>query len=512
MAALDGRSLDLAGLSRLVRGSGRVPLDVASVERAARAATAPAGPAYGRTTGVGANRDVLVPSADRGHALRLWASHAAGAGPLLGHDEVRAMISVRVNQVLAGPTGLSAACAGSLADALVRGFVPAVHRYGAVGTGDLTALAELGLCLAGRRPWWRGEGDPPRPVEPEPGDGLALLSSNALTLGVAALAACDLERLARAGVAVAALTCLASGAAADAYSPVAWPRRRDSAPAGHGADAPQSAHLSPRQPDPGPATADGASWVAGVLAHALVGHGRRLQDPYPLRAAPAWHGPLVAALAELSAELTVGINTSLENPIADAETGAWTHHAGLLATGLTARLDAVRSALVTAAHGSLSRTRALHNPEITGLPAFLASGPRGSSGTMTCEYAAAAGCAELAQLAHPAATGWVTLSMGHEDGAAFATQAAFAARDSVIPYTTVLAVELLVAVRALRLAGWPGGETGERASGWLSRIAERAVNALPADLGDHDLGPDIQAATDILPDLAGAVLRDPVES
>ncbi|MCL2395534.1 MAG: hypothetical protein FWC87_12715, partial [Acidimicrobiaceae bacterium] len=81
----------------------------------------------------------------------------------------------------------------------------------------------------------------------------------------------------------------------------------------------------------------------------------------------------------------------------------------------------------------------------------------------------------------------------------------FAARDSVIPYTAVLAVELVVAARGLRLAGWPGGEVGARASDWLSAIAERTVDALPDDDGDHDLAPDLAAASDLLPELAGAV-------
>ena len=505
--ALDGRSLDPAALSELARGTGAIALDVAAVERAARAGSVPDGPAYGRTTGVGANREVAVASGDRGHALRLWASHAAGVGPLLGPEEVRAMLAVRVNQVLAGPTGLSPACAASLAGALTGGFLPAVHRYGAVGTGDLTALAELGLCLAGRRPWWRAPGDPPSLVEPEAGDGLALLSSNALTLGVAALAAFDLDRLARAGVAVAALACLAGGAAREAFSPLAWRSAGDvTRPTDPGfarrdeLDAPSGA---PVRRDGAPA--GGAPSVAAVLAGALKGPGRRLQDPYPFRAAPAWHGPLVTALSELSREVTFGLNTSLENPLADPTGGTWTHHAGLLATALTARLDALRAALATAAHGSLSRTKLLHAPGITGLPAFLATGPPGSSGTMICEYAAAAGCAELSRFAHPAAAGWVTLSLGQEDGAAFATQAAFAARDSVIPYTAVLAVELVVAARGLRLAGWPGGEVGKRASDWLSAVAERTVDALPDDDGDHDLAPDLAAASDLLPELAGAV-------
>ncbi|NEA47007.1 aromatic amino acid lyase, partial [Streptomyces sp. SID10815] len=48
--------------------------------------------------------------------------------------------------------------------------------------------------------------DLPAPVEPRPGDALALLSSNALTLAQAALGCHDLDVLLRATHAVAALS------------------------------------------------------------------------------------------------------------------------------------------------------------------------------------------------------------------------------------------------------------------------------------------------------------------
>src|SRR5690349_14922378 len=44
---------------------------------------------YGRTTGVGANRNVTIED-DDAHGLRLLRSHAGGAGPLLSSEIVRA--------------------------------------------------------------------------------------------------------------------------------------------------------------------------------------------------------------------------------------------------------------------------------------------------------------------------------------------------------------------------------------------------------------------------------------
>ncbi|MDQ2724711.1 MAG: aromatic amino acid ammonia-lyase, partial [Actinomycetota bacterium] len=172
---LDGRSLDVPTIAGLAERSIPAITDLSLVDQATHAATAMVSvPAYGRSTGVGANRELIVDASDTGHALRLWASHAAATGPLIDEVAVRAMLAVRLNQICTGRTGVSSECAHALRQAIEADALPAVHRYGAVGTGDLTALAELGLCLAGRRPWWRVEGVAPDPIIPTVGDGLGL--------------------------------------------------------------------------------------------------------------------------------------------------------------------------------------------------------------------------------------------------------------------------------------------------------------------------------------------------
>ena len=72
------------------------------------------------------------------------------------------MLVTRLNQIGAGGSGVDPAVLEVLADALNRGFTPPVPLYGAIGTGDLTALASTGLCLIGERAWRTGTGPPPR--------------------------------------------------------------------------------------------------------------------------------------------------------------------------------------------------------------------------------------------------------------------------------------------------------------------------------------------------------------
>ena len=65
------------------------------------------GRVYGRSTGVGANRNEDVPTeAAAEHGLRLLRSHAGAIGEELPARQVRAMLAVRANQLLAGGAGL----------------------------------------------------------------------------------------------------------------------------------------------------------------------------------------------------------------------------------------------------------------------------------------------------------------------------------------------------------------------------------------------------------------------
>src|SRR6185437_12504316 len=88
-----------------------------------------------------------------GHGLRLLRSHAGGGGPLIATELSRAMLVVRVNQIAAGGSGVDPGIFDPLLAGINDGLAVPVPRYGAIGTGDLTALAETALCLLGERDW-----------------------------------------------------------------------------------------------------------------------------------------------------------------------------------------------------------------------------------------------------------------------------------------------------------------------------------------------------------------------
>ncbi|MGW2713755.1 aromatic amino acid lyase [Streptomyces sp. NPDC001356] len=509
---------------------------------------------YGRGTGVGAHRSVAVdPAEETAHGLRLLRSHAGGAGPLLPARTVRAMLAIRANQLLAGGSGIHPSFVTALADALRLGVHPAVNEYGGVGTGDLTALAQTGLTLLGERPWLTPEDAPSSPAElpagelgeerppagagalgavgvgavgagaeqvtlaadltgtvdgvhvgevrplgvgagagdgdrtagglPAPvtlraGDALALLSSNALALAQAALAGHGTELLLRATHVVAALSLAAVSGSPEAYA----------------------APVHALRPYPGPARA--AAEVRRLLglpddpatdaANGPRATDRRIQDPYGFRAFPQVHGAALDASAALRRIVETEINCPSENPVLSPE-GHLYHHGGFFAAPLALALDGLNLALLKTAQLSAARLSALSRPDLTGLPAFLATGPAGSSGTMILEYTANSALAELrAGAAAPASAGHAVLSHGLEEAAGFAGQAARQTERARAAYATVLACELVSAVRALRLHPEPPA---------LSALTLAAA-VLPTGLEDRPLTGDIETATELLPRLA----------
>jgi histidine ammonia-lyase len=158
-------------------------------------------------------------------------------------------------------------------------------------------------------------------------------------------------------------------------------------------------------------------------------------------------------------------------------------------------LDALRLALHSVATLSTSRLANLIDPELTGLTRFLASGPPSSSGALMLEYVAHDALALVRSDAQPATLGTATLSRGAEHHASFAPQAAALTTHLLDNLLTVLACELVAAVRAIRLSGM-GSEPLDGAG--IGVFAARAEALLPGELTDRSLRDDVAAARTLL--------------
>lgn len=95
----------------------------------------------------------------------------------------------------------------------------------------------------------------------------------------------------------------------------------------------------------------------------------------------------------------------------------------------------------------------------------------------------------------------MTLSLGAEEGATFASAAARSALDAVAAYEVIIAAELVAAIRAIRMCSVP----------LSSRLADivYACSSLPAGTEDRDLSVDLDVAADLFPALS-RFLDDPL--
>lgn len=475
LVVLDGCGTGVADIVRLADGTAHPVPGTEAMKRvelswdAARQIAA-TGRVYGRSTGVGANRNEDVPTeAASEHGLRLLRSHAGAIGEELPARQVRAMLAVRANQVLAGGAGLRPTVVTALCEALETGAYPVVNEFGSVGTGDIAALAQLGLALVGEHRW-RGTGAP-RPQPLDNNDALALISSNALTLGQSALALHELRGLIGATQVVAALSLLAVDGSHEAYAAPVHAARPH-----HG-----SGEVARRMRE-----------LIGAADRPTPPLGR-IQDPYGFRCVPQIHGPAHDAADALDDVLRIEINAAAENPLISAEDMAAYHHGGFYQAQLALALDHFRLAVTQVARLSTSRLSTLNEPAYTRLRPFLADNEPASSGVMILEYAAGAALGDLRAFSAPASLGHAVLSRGVEEQASFASLAARQTLRACGAYRLVVGCELVAAVRALRQRDLrPDPELP------VGRALELAESVLGPDQADRPLTDDVTAAAALL--------------
>src|SRR5688500_16786124 len=195
-------------------------------------------PHYGVSTGFGALATLHIPVEQRAQLQRsLIRSHAAGSGPEVEREVVRALMLLRLSTLATGRTGVRVETAQAYAAVLDAGLTPVVHEYGSLGcSGDLAPLSSIALALMGEGQVRDGTGalrpaaDALResgiePVQLAEKEGLALVNGTDGMLGMLVLALADLRTLLTT-VDVAAATTVEALLGPRATSPPATPTRR----------------------------------------------------------------------------------------------------------------------------------------------------------------------------------------------------------------------------------------------------------------------------------------------
>lgn len=485
---LDGATLTPDAVVAVARGRAEVQLTEQARTRNAEArmgieALLHAGTSlYGATTGVGALRDfAIAEDAREAFQWNLLRSHAVSSGHPLAADVVRAGMVTRANQLGAGGAGVAPELLDLLIGALNEGRVPLTRELGSLGTGDLPGLAEIALALLGEGWLLTSDGQtipaapPAVPVRLGLRDGLGFMSSNALTAGRAALLMLDLHALMASWLTVAALSFEALGADSVVLD--------ESVQAARGMRGQTAVAARMRE------------LLAG--AGIEVGAGRRpIQDPYPFRVLPQVDGVLSDALQALEGVLMRELNSRTENALIHGGR-AWPN-GNFDAVELGSALDSLRGALAHSASLIAARVSAFLDPRMTGLAAFLASQPGQDSGVMMLEYTAQAAAVEVRSVAAPMATQGVWAALGVESHASLAATAARRAEQVLEPMRVLVAIELVVAMRAFAFVGRTPRGAGTRP------LFDAAARALAHGLEDRAFGYDVQVAIELLAALFAA--------
>ena len=412
-------------------------------------------PAYGVSTGFGSLATVRIPAARRDELQRaLVRSHAAGMGPAVEPEVVRAMMLLRARTLAMGCSGVRPLVAETILALLNAGLIPVVPEYGSLGaSGDLAPLAHCALAMIGegevdcqdgvRRPTAQALATAAiEPVALAAKEGLALVNGTDGMLGMLVLACEDLAQLLRVADVTAAM----------------------SVEALLGTDRVFAADLVALLPQPGQA-ASAANLRAMLAESEIVASHRqgdpRVQDAYSLRCAPQVTGAardtLEHARHVAAAELRSAIDNPMVLPDGRVESCGNFHGAPV---GFVCDFLAIAAAEVGAI-AERRTDRLLDEARSHGLPPFLAGDAGVDSGMMLAHYAQAAMVAENRRLAAPASVDSLPTSAMQEDHVSMGWGAARKLRLAVANLGRILAVELTCAARALDLRAplrpGPGG-------------------------------------------------------
>jgi len=440
---------------------------------------------YGINTGFGKLAGVRIPD-DQLELLQenLLLSHATGVGDPLPVDASRLAFALRIHNLALGYSGVRLALLEQAIALWNGGFVPVIPSQGSVGaSGDLAPLSHMALPLIGRGEVHHGgrvisgaaalEKLGRKPLVLREKEGLALINGTQIMTAIGCLAVHRAILLAKAADVACAMTVEALRGSEKAFQ--------------------ERIHLV-RPHDGQLATAENLRALlknsAIVPSHAGCS---KVQDAYSLRCAPQVHGAAKDGIRYALDVLVTEANSVTDNPlvfpIGDVVSGGNFH-----GQPVSQALDFLKIAVSTLANISERRIEQLVNPDISGLPPFLAKNPGLESGFMIPQVVAAALASENKTLAHPASVDTVPTSANREDHVSMGVTAARHAARVVANTAKVLGIEFLCAAQGLDL-----GEALRPGAGVAG--AHRALRkVVPMLARDRFLAPDLAAAERLVVD------------
>lgn len=485
---LDGKGLTLEGVVRVARKGETVSISQESrkaLQEARELVFELAGkdiPIYGCNTGVGWNKDQKVTKEfiERFNRNVIY-SHTVGIRPEAPVEVVRAVMLVRLNCLLSNCTGITPAIANQFEEFLNRKIHPVLPMKGSIGQADIGPMSHIALAMTGGgKAEYRGEILPTEqilrleglsPVIPLEKDGLAIMSSNALSAGHGALVLYDIGRLLAMADLVACLSLEGLNGNTTQLKPAAYEKR------GY----------------------ENQKATAQAMNRYLEGSDlyrpdaeKPLQDPLSYRNIAQLHGSIRDAWDFACRELTVQINSSDDNPCMVLEerdimpTGNFEPLAWVLP------MEMLAIALSHLSKASCLRTVKFADPRFTGLSRNL-SPNQATIAFSTLQKTYTALDAEIRHLANPVSMDSIPLAGGIEDRSTNAPYVVQRLEKMMDLLYYVLGIEMIHAAQAMDLR--PEKQFG-RITGQVHDILRERVAFYDSD--NRMISDDIEAAYELL--------------
>jgi histidine ammonia-lyase len=392
-------------------------------------------PVYGVSTGFGSLATTVIPPERREELQRaLIRSHAAGMGPPVEPEVVRAMMLLRARTLAMGFSGVRPVVVDTMLALLNAGITPTVYEHGSLGaSGDLAPLAHVAMALIGE-----GECAPAmaaagiKPVTLRAKEGLALINGTDGMLGMLVMALADLDVLVRTADIVAAMTVEALMATDRAYAE----------------------DLMALRPHAGQ-TRSAANLRRLLQGSAIIASHRtddtRVQDAYSIRCTPQVHGAARDTMSHARGVAGIELVSAIDNPsvLPDGRVESCGHFHGA-PVGFACDFLAIAAAELGAI-AERRTDRMLDRTRSHGLPPFLAEDAGVNSGLMIAHYTQAAMVAENRRLAAPASVDSLPTSAMQEDHVSMGWGAARKLRQSVANLGRIIACEAVCAARGIEL-------------------------------------------------------------
>ncbi|MEC7584085.1 MAG: histidine ammonia-lyase [Planctomycetota bacterium] len=492
--SLGDNPLQLDELQSLRLAGTQVALAADSIERvrhsrqSVETALASGKAIYGLNTGFGKLAGVQIPH-DKCTRLQrnLLVSHACGVGDPLPVEQCRLALGLRIHALAWGYSGVRLELLEQAIALFNADMIPVIPSQGSVGaSGDLAPLAHMALPLIGMGTVSCGgevldAADAlarlgREPLELSEKEGLALINGTQIMTAIGLCALAQAQVAAKTADIACAMTVEAL----------------------RGSDGPFEARIHELRTHRG--QRDTAGNLRTLLKDSQVMQSHvdcgKVQDAYSLRCAPQVHGAAKDGLRHVAEVLETEANSVTDNPLVfapdDILSGGNFH-----GQPVSQALDFLAIAVSTLANISERRIEQLVNPDISGLPAFLAGDPGLGSGFMIPHVVAAALASENKTLAHPASVDSIPTSASREDHVSMGVTAARHAEQVVGNTVRVLGIELLCAAQGFDLAAERDGTRHLSGAGVEAALAA-VRKAVPVMGEDRFLAPDLAAAEQLV--------------